>query len=317
MNRQLKSSNVLGADDEYELQRLHILKSCRIMDTPPEDCFDSLVHLVQESFQTPVALITLLDDKRLWFKAKAGVDIKQVPRKASICAHTILYNNVTVVHDLKDDKRFHNNPLLDPPYNVRFYAGAPIIMEGGYKIGTVCVLDNKPRHEFSGLDAIRLAEYAGVVGDLIAMRKKVSVEMQSNNAKSEFLHELSHEIKTPLNVISGISKILIDSTDIKAEKAKLIQVMNQSANSLTDLMEKINDIELINNRKLSLVKSRFNLFNCVSEVQNIISVLTENKGIDFKTDFKDIKNVTVYTDKLRLKQVLMNVLGNMLPLISI
>lgn len=302
--------NFPRADEQLEQERLAVLKSCQILDTEPEECFDSLVHLVQEAFDAPIALITMLDEDRLWFKAKMGVEIEQVSRKAAICTHAVLYNNVTVIHDLTDDKRFQGNPLLNAPYNIRFYAGAPIIVEGGYKLGTVCVLDKKPRHDFTGLDAIRLAEFAAIVSDLIMMRKKANVETERNSAKSEFLHELSHEMKTPLSVIAGISKILMDSEGIDEGKMKLIKVMNQSAGSLTELISTINDMELINNKKMQMHNSRFDLLKLLDEVKDILTILSNNKGLEFKSDFSDVVDIDVCTDRLRLKQVLINILGN-------
>ncbi|GEM_PF-2982877 len=295
---------------EYEQERLSILKSYQILDTDQEECFDSIVEMIQESFNVPIALITIIDENRLWFKAKAGVNISEIPRKSSICAYTVLYDNVTIIHDLKDDIRFSGSPMLGPPYNLRFYAGAPIIVEGGYKLGTVCLLGHEARHDFTGLDAIKLAEYAAIVSDLIIMRRNAVVEKSKNHAKSEFIHELSHEFKTPLNVITGVSKILMDSKDIPVEKNRLIEVMHSSAEALSELVNTLNDLELIENQRLKLVNEWFDLHSVVQDVSNSLSVLITDKALEFKEDYEEIKGLNYYGDKLRLKQVLINLIAN-------
>lgn len=309
MGMQKNKSFYCQEPSDYERERLSILRSCNILDTPNEDCFDSLIHIVQETFNTRIALISLLDENRLWFKAKAGVVLKEVPREVAICSYSVLYNNVTIIQDLSQDVRFKDNPLVKDPHNIHFYAGAPIFVDG-YKIGTVCILDSKPRHNFTGLDAIKLSEYAAIVSDLICMKRNVSIEKERSYAKSEFIHELSHEIKTPLNVITGISKILLHSKDIAADKTKLIKVMNNSAETLSQLVSTISDIEMIENKKLVIERAPFDIHKCLSDITKSMSVLAGNKNLALKTDLKALKNKIIDTDELRLKQVLINIIGN-------
>ena len=129
-----------------EAHRLDTLESYRVMDTPTERSFDNLVQLAADHFDVPISMVSLIDADRQWFKASVGLELKQTAREQAFCSHAILRpDEVFVVEDAKDDIRFSNNPLVTSYPAVRFYAGAPIRAENGQPLGTLCVIDNKPR----------------------------------------------------------------------------------------------------------------------------------------------------------------------------
>jgi GAF domain-containing protein len=127
-----------------EKKRLEILWQYEVLDTIPEMVFDELTELAAHICEAPVALITLVDENRQWFKSKVGVDLNQTSRDISFCAHAILHEDVLVVADATKDKRFAKNPLVVSEPRIRFYAGAPLITPDGQALGTLCVLDKKP-----------------------------------------------------------------------------------------------------------------------------------------------------------------------------
>jgi GAF domain-containing protein len=131
-----------------EKKRLEVLWQYEVLDTVPEQVFDELTELAAYICESPVALITLVDEKRQWFKSRLGVDIKETSRDVSFCGHTILQQNVLVIPDTAKDKRFAKNPLVVSEPKIRFYAGAPLITPDGHALGTLCVLDKKP-HKLS------------------------------------------------------------------------------------------------------------------------------------------------------------------------
>jgi GAF domain-containing protein len=108
-----------------EAQRLQILRECKILDTPPEEAFDSIAQLASYICRTPIALVTLVDEARQWFKARVGLQAAETPREISFCAHTILQSELLMVPDTTQDKRFDDNPLVTSAPRIRFYAGAP------------------------------------------------------------------------------------------------------------------------------------------------------------------------------------------------
>lgn len=145
-----------------EPERLATLHALMLLDTPAEERFDVITRTAAGLFDAPTALISLLDEQRQWFKSRHGLSVAETPRDVSFCGHAILDGEGLVVEDARQDPRFHDNPLVTEAPGVRFYAGMPIAAPNGMRLGTLCLIDRKPR----GLDAAQrklLKELAGWV----------------------------------------------------------------------------------------------------------------------------------------------------------
>jgi len=155
----------LPADED---ERLSALRALLLLDTPPEERFDRLARFVAEQLDVPIALLTLVDGQRQWFKARVGLDATETPRDISFCGHAIMKNDLFIVEDASRDPRFSDNPLVTGEPHIRFYAGAPLSAPGGHRIGTLCVIDTVPRTlgpvELSILDALRRLANETVAG---------------------------------------------------------------------------------------------------------------------------------------------------------
>ncbi|MDZ4101279.1 MAG: ATP-binding protein [Hydrogenophaga sp.] len=170
----------LPANEAQRLSRLHGLN---ILDTLPQKAFDDISALAQLICGTPVAMITLIDQNRQWFKSRIGIEAQEIPRELAFCSHAILDpDHVMVVEDLSQDARFNDNPFVAGPPDIRFYAGAPIVTHDGFALGTVCVIDSKVRTLEAGqLDALR--RLASLVISLLE-HESVRIEEATRNSET-------------------------------------------------------------------------------------------------------------------------------------
>ncbi|MBC7935501.1 MAG: GAF domain-containing protein [Rhizobacter sp.] len=162
---------IIAAIPVDEELRLKDLQSYDILDTAAETDFDELVELAGQVCNAPISLITLLDKDRQWFKAKNGMAASSTSRDVAFCSHAILQNDVFVVEDASKDDRFAGNPLVTGDPSIRFYAGAPVISPGGYKMGTICIIDKEPK-KISEKEKRALLLISKQVTKLLDLRRK-------------------------------------------------------------------------------------------------------------------------------------------------
>lgn len=168
MERALGASYPVPDNEEV---RLKALNDYHLLDTPPEEDFDRLAGLAAQLFDVPIVLVSLLERDRQFFKAHFGFDLCQTSREISFCAHAIMQDDILLIPDAAKDRRFASNPLvLGPPF-IRFYAGKPLASPTGQKIGTICLIDTKPRKNFSAEDRRNLTDVAALVMDRMEARR--------------------------------------------------------------------------------------------------------------------------------------------------
>jgi PAS domain S-box-containing protein len=183
---------------EDEILRLQALHECALLDSPPEARFDRLTRLAQQMFGTPIALVSLVDADRQWFKSRQGLDASETGRNISFCGHAILGKEIFEVPDTLQDPRFADNPLVSGPPNIRFYAGAPLSSPEGYRVGTLCIIADRPRQLTAG-ERQTLRDLADCVEDEInqvALKQKSHALKQARQlgdviarAQSQFIRE--------------------------------------------------------------------------------------------------------------------------------
>lgn len=185
--------------DDQERSRVSDLKSYGIMDTPPEVSYNQLAFIASIICDTPVALVSFIDSERQWFKAAVGIDIKEIPRKTSMCIKTLEQDNVIVISDMTKNPDYSDNYYVVEKKFV-FYAGVPLISCSGHSIGTLCVLDWKP-HTLTSEQVSTLKIIAQQIIDQSEMRKRYRESMKDireiSKSKQEMEHKYQSIIYTP------------------------------------------------------------------------------------------------------------------------
>lgn len=199
-------SNLLSS---FEEARLHELATLDLLDTPAEKEFEDIVELAARVCGVPISLVSLVAEDRQWFKARTGLDVPQTSRSVSFCAHALQQNDIFLVKDAAADERFAENPLVTGDPRIRFYAGAPLVSPKGYKLGTLCIIDNKPR-ELNWEQAVILKTLANQVSKLIELRQKDRLvhQLQTEaNRKNEAIEKLKSEKQRK----AALSQLFIES----------------------------------------------------------------------------------------------------------
>ena len=227
-----------------EVERLEILRQFSILDSFTERDYDDITHLASIICNTPVALISFVDDDRQWFKSHKGIDATQTPREQSFCAHAILSPNETlVVEDSREDIRFRDNPLVTGDPNIVFYAGVPLVTEDGFGLGTVCVLDTKPQ-KLTEAQITALKMLSRQVMNLLNIRKsnlnlklsEAQLQLQNTNLDSA---GKKLELTIEQLVSERIKEIATQNVEL-AEMNKELQAFNYiSSHDLQEPLRKI------------------------------------------------------------------------------
>ncbi|MEM7468091.1 MAG: GAF domain-containing protein [Pseudomonadota bacterium] len=191
---------------EGESKRISALERTRLLDSEPEKRFDRYVNLAAKLFDVPIALISLVDNHRQWFKSKAGLDAEETSRAVSFCGHAILDNEIFLVNDARRDNRFDDNPLVVDAPNVIFYAGQPVRAVGGEPVGTLCLIDHEPR-EFDAVEADLLRQFGKLVSAEISRKLSVMHDKETN-ITNRFGIELLSRLSFALCDHKGINVVL-------------------------------------------------------------------------------------------------------------
>ena len=174
-----------------EVERLESLRRYNILDTPPEESFDRITALAARVFDVPIALVSFVDQFRAWFKSCYGFDSREISRESTMCSFAVLSDEVLVIPDTRKDPRFACKPFSLSEPGIRFYAGAPLIAHDGLNLGTLCLVDSKPRNELSTEQKATLADLAAMVVDELELRLAASKIAQMDTALIEVTQGVS------------------------------------------------------------------------------------------------------------------------------
>ena len=297
-----------------EKDRIHKLYGYNILDTAAEKVFDDLAELASDICETPIALMSLVDPERQWFKAAIGIDASETPRDYAFCAHAIHQKNIFEVPNALEDPRFFDNPLVTSAPNIRFYAGAPLITPDGLAIGTLCAISDKPKtltsHQRKALQILSRE----VVAQL-ELRKNLVDLQKANEFTNDFLSNMSHEIRTPLNAICGFSELLKKASKehlLPDHMSDYIKEIDFSSNVLLNIVNSVLDLSKIEAGKMTLQNTWFNTNELLLKIHSMMNIEAINKNIQLsvKVDVNTPKKI--YLDQGKLSQILINIVNNSL-----
>ena len=181
------------AKPKNDQARVAALEKYAILDTDPELAFDDLTLLASFVCKTPIALISLIDEHRQWFKSRVGLSLSETSRDIAFCSTAILQPEIFIVPDTLEDERFRNNPLVVSEPHIRFYAGAPLITEDGYALGALCAIDQKPR-ELAPEEKDALKALSRLVVAQLEFRRNLILLKEALNDRTKDEHERQGEL---------------------------------------------------------------------------------------------------------------------------
>jgi signal transduction histidine kinase len=296
-----------------ESARLAALHDAGVLDTAPEEDFDDIARLAAEICGTPVGLVSLVDADRQWFKAKVGLEMAETNRDVSMCAHAINGHDLLEVPDTAIDPRSADNPYVTDG-GIRFYAGAPVVLDGTYAVGTVCVVDNKPRQLSEGqrralrslarhaavqLELRRYARHAGEIAD--RMR-------QLDRMKDSFLATVSHELRTPLSTIRGYLEMLLEGDFDGETSRRFLSVMARNSDRLLRLIDELLLVARLTEESMELDVVELDLADLVHQVTTVCRPLAEHKQVALRD--RTQAPVPARGDTKRLHQALNHLVVN-------
>lgn len=303
---------ISAAKPANEPERLSALYEYDLLDSLAEKEYDDITRIASSICNMPIALITLIDNERQWFKSKIGIDGTDTHRDHAFCAHAILKpEEMFIVNDATADERFHDNPYVTGDPYVGFYAGVPLLNESGFPLGTLCVLDNKP-NAISDSQKETLRALARQVMAYFELRKKnqqlarKKAEIDElNNDLSRFAYVVAHDVKSPCSSLAMSATLMKEmyQDGINPEMKEILNMMEETSYAAIRMVDGILAHTLAVHSS-DLEKTHFTFGNLMDEVKRLATIPP-----DFTLTAIN-ENTPLYTARYALLQILVNLINN-------
>ena len=295
-----------------ERERQKDLESYSILDSLSEIDYDNITAIAAEICDTPISLVSLVDANRQWFKSHHGLEATETPRKHAFCAHAI--NNpkdIFIIQDARLDARFHDNPLVTGEPNIIFYAGVPIISEEGFPLGTLCVIDHKPK-VLNHSQIRSLTALSNQVMNLLKLRKtkilleKALTKLDDKNKELEkFAHIASNDIKSPLKNISSLIKIFSDDykSIIDTDGQILLNLIESSSDKLRKIVDGL--LEYSRSESILIAKKSMVVLEALKKDLSKLFAYEDKLTIVLHSSLKEVN-----INRMAMEQILINLIAN-------
>ena len=306
----------MAQGSESESDRLAALARYAVLDAERDPIFDRISELTRLIYGVSATAILLVDADRIRFKSQTGIDVFELSRAASFCNELFAIQEPLIINDIAADPRCGDQSMAAALRGFRFYAGAPLRTREGHCIGTLCVMDQAPRPGFLLADIRQLAALADIVIDEFELRRvrfeialtRRQVEV-ATQAKSEFLATMSHEVRTPLNGVLGMTLALLQ-TNLNPTQYDYVKTFLHSGDLLLAVLGDILDLSRIEAGQLTIENIDFDLVRGLDEAQVLWDALAAEKGLSFAIERQPDLPERLRGDPARLLQILFNLVNN-------
>lgn len=295
-----------------EQERLSVLFEHNILDTLPEKEFDDITRIASEICNTPISLVSIIDSTRQWFKSRQGLDAPETPRELAFCAHAILTpDEIFEVPNSLEDERFHDNPLATGAPHVVFYAGVPLVTEEGMPLGTLCVIDNKPK-TLTEDQRTTLRALGNQVARMLELHRKTQAldrarqELEHINIElDKFAKLTASDLKSPIGTIVDLSKLIAEKygNAVDDEGLRMLRQIRSCGNNVRRM---INDT--LSHARIAygsgLKKEQFSFSQLMSDLRSMLSFPAHIK-LRFTSD-----STILYSSRTILLQILVHLAEN-------
>lgn len=244
--------------------RLAAIQSLPNLQNTDEPVFEKICETVRDLFDCPVAQLSVVEEETQWSKSVVGMDLPPLPRDVAFCAHTIMSAEPLVVPDLAEDARFSDNPLVTADPKARFYAGAPVVLSSGYRIGSLCALDTRPHDIPSDAQIRTLQKLAETMAAALERTPRQEGGDPTTDGHEEFLALVGHELRTPLTSVAGYVDLL--ENRLQGPEARLASAAAKASRHLGRLVERIISYSNSKTGELRLAEEEVDLRDLVDEV---------------------------------------------------
>lgn len=299
---------------ERDIARIAELQRLRIMGTEPEPLFDEIARAAKLIFDAPFASVSFVGGRGEWFKARIGLDLPPGDRAEAMCTPVVDGTQTMVIPDTSLDARFHDRPQV-LNHGVRFFCAAPIVTTNNITIGAICVKDRRKRDvlawQVSSLEAM-----ARVVSEALEARLNALQTEQAradaeiaNRTKSNFLANISHEVRTPLNAILGFADLLAEGTASPEDQRAHAETIRQASDHLLTMVNDLLDLSTLDSGQVALEQVDVDAVRLLRDAAMLLEPRAAGKGIRMSCATPQGR-VVIKSDPLRLRQVLLNLIGN-------
>ena len=287
-----------------EAARIEVLQKFEILDTPPDGRFDRITKLTTKLLNVPIAVVALVDSHRIWFKSKIGLDLQEIGREPGLCASAILSDELYQVEDARNDPRTLNNPLVGGDFGLQFYSAVPLKTTEGYNLGTLCVIDKKPR-SLNEWEKEVLWDLASLVMDQMELQLQARTTMKHHH---QILNTTAHDLKNPVSIMPLLADLIMENKENPAAIDDISKQIKDAGRRMSITINELLENAIEGAGKSHLRLEEIDLKELVEGVVNANSALAKKK--DQILNFPESESCNVFADHRRLTEVVDNLISN-------